>query len=765
MNRIASPLLIAALGLTAVGPAAAVQLQPGQPLAIELAAGSLSNAVFIDVPASAERLSITLDAGSATQDVDLLARFDTAFPNSTFTDAPPDAEWLLKQAHFQSISPGGNESIVITRASAQPLRAGRLYLSLINYSGQPAPTTLSARLGSASEFVPLSVVFDDARDDCAITEWQDPTPLTPVRGNSGTTLGEQRRLALLEAARLLSEELRPQAPVRIQACWAARDYSATSGGVLAFAGPRALLVNDIGAGAPFGAIGARYVTQFAPASAHQAGTAFCRIASQDCANTRPDIRASFNRNVDLVADTGRRFDYGFQHQAGTISFLSTAMHEIGHGLGFIGWLELKAEDGAQVGEQQTAFGKRYDDAYGQHAVIVDTAGTAATPLLRASVAERAAALTAFTTLRFAGPRTVTAPGNTFANFASPDNAARLHSPDPIAEGSTYSHLSSSHSGHLMTAALPSTAPRTLGLGRELLYDIGWDPTPKAVPAAVATPEGQYFDVARNGHGFDLRRISGVAGEDNLYFLLFYTYDANGRPEWYSSTGRVVDGAFQPARNATGDSLLRNLYRGQGQQPSTVADPDPGYQGDVRIDFADAARHPVCRDGAGGRQLEGTLAILSWEVDGVERQWCMQPLVASRAGVTVDFSSQWYDPSDGGWGMSVQSFPGSAGRDGVAIELYFPDAGGRGRWGLVQTDQLQAGQSYPVQQVSGYCRTCDAPAAQSFTPIGTMTLNLAAPGEGQSRVSIDVTYPGPEGGRFVRNNVPIQPVGAPGYRLP
>lgn len=766
MSRRALPALLAALGLAAVAPALAVELVPGQPLAIELPAGSLSNAVFIDVPASAERLTITLDAANPAHDVDLLARFGSAFPTSTFTDAPPDAEWLMKQAHFQSISPAGDESIVITRASAQPLRAGRLHLSLINFGAQPVATTLSARLGSATEFVPLTVVFDDARNECDISGWQDATPVSPVRGNSGTTLGAQRRLALLEGARLLSEELRPQAPVRIQACWAERDYTAQAGGVLAFAGPRFLLVNDIGAGLPFGALGARYTTEFAPAIAHQAGTAFCRFAGDNCANTRPDIRATFNRNVDLVAETNRRFDYGFVHQDGTVSFLSTAMHEIGHGLGFIGWLALKEEDGNQIGDQQLAFGKRYDDAYGRHAVIVDATGTAAKPLLRASVEERAAALTSFVNLRFAGPRTLIAPGNTFANFASPDNAARLHVPAPIAEGSTYSHLNGTlHGGHLMSAVLPSSAPRTLGLGRDILYDVGWNPSPKSVPAPVATPEGQYFDVDRNGHGFDLRRIVGVEGEDNLYFLLFYTYDENGRPEWYSATGRIADGAFQPARNATGDSLLRNLYRGQGQVPSTIADPSASYQGDVRVDFADAARHPVCNDGAGGRLLGGTLAILSWEVDGVERQWCMQPLVAGRDGVTVDFSNQWYDPSDGGWGMSVQSFPGSDGHDGVAVELYFPDAGGRGRWGLVQTDRLQAGQSYPVLEVSGYCRTCSAPAALAFTPIGTMTLELAAPGEGQSRVSIDVTYPGPEGGRFVRSNTVVVPVGEPGYRLP
>jgi hypothetical protein len=731
--------------------ATALELRPGQPLEVQIPAGSFTQAIWVEVPTGAERLQLNLDGANPAQDVDLLARFGEPFPATSFTDAPPQADWLWSFAHFQSVSPQGTESIVISRASPQPLRAGRLHLALINYSASPATATLSASFASDSAFVPLEVSFNDSRDDCDISGWNDSTPAAPVRGNSGTTLGQQRRLALQEAARLLGEELRPRASIRIQACWENQEFG-ENGGVLAQARPNFLLVDDPGLDLPFGALDARYVTQTAAVAAHQAGTPLCRFVGMNCGNGRePDVRTSFNRNVDSQGDASRRFDYGFQHAGTGFSFVSTAMHEIAHGLGFIGLLNLSESAGNERGNQRRSFGKRYDDAYGRHAVISGADGSRA-PLLRATREERLAALVRSSALGFAGPR----------SLQPPNDPLRLHAPNPISEGSSYSHLNSfSHPG-LMTASISSTGPRALGTGRQVLYDVGWDPAPKPVPAPATVREGQYYDVARNGHGFDLRRIEGLTGADELYFVLFYTFDAQGRPEWFSSAGRIIDGVFQPARSATGDSLLRNLYQGQGAVPSTIADPSPDFHGDLRIDFRSAALHPECADGRTGRALAGPLAVMSWDLDGNHRQWCVQPVVDGRDGVAVDFSNQWYDPSDGGWGLSVQSFPG-AGGDGLAIELYFPDAGGRGRWGLVQTDRFVPGASYPVWQVGGYCRTCIAPAELGVTPIGTLSIDLAAPGEGTSRVSIDVSYPGPEGGRFMRNDVPIVPVGVPGYR--
>jgi hypothetical protein len=757
MTRLVAGLLLS-LAAAAANAAPSVELRPGQPLAVTLPASGFSNAVFIDVPAGAERLTVRLDAANLAQDVDLLLRYDAPFPNSSFDGRAPLADWLIEHAQFRSVSSRGDESVVITPASKQPLRGGRLYLSLVNFSSSAAAATVSANLGTSTDFIPFDLQFDNTASDCDIAGWSDTTPRAPLRGNAGTTLGEQRRNAMQEAARLMAEELRPNAPIRMQLCWSDTlkfETTETScSGTLAQAGPRFILIDNPGGGIDVPALDSRYVVQASSVAAHQTGTARCRAAGGDCRTYAPDVRATFSTRWDSATIGTCHLDYGFTSE-GTSgpSFISTAMHEMAHGLGFIGFMSLSGDD---IGQQPVFFGQRFDDAYGRHAVDIDSTSTSRA-LLRIPIDDRKVALTSFTRLRFDGGATRGSSRNRFAAFAAPENAARLHSPTEVAGGSTYSHLSTVHSGELMTAAISSTAPRSLSLARDVLADVGWSRSPRQPPTYTHAP-GQYYDIARDGHGFDLRPISGF---DNLYFVVFYSFDADGRPEYFTATGPIIDGVFQPAAGATGDSLLRNLYLGPNQ---TIADPDPGYRGDVRIDFADATRHPACVEGASERQLDGAVAIMSWNINGTLQQWCTQPLLPGRAGVAVDFGNTWFQPADGGWGLSILSFPGNGG-DGLAMQIYFPDAQGRSRWGLMIAPDYRPGQSYPVRIIgNGYCRTCEGPpSAHALVDIGMMSITLAAPGEGTSTVSFDLTWPGEEGGRFTRSNVPIVPVGTPGYR--
>jgi hypothetical protein len=746
--------LACATSATAAAPS--TSLSPGQPLQLTLPAGSFSNAVHIDLPAQAERLTVTLAATNGTQDVDLLVRFDSPFPDTTPGGGSPEPDWLMEHAQFMSVSAGGNESIVITRASKHPLREGRLYLSLVNYSQQPAPATVSATLGSAVEFVPFELLFDDTRSDCDVSGWNDTTPASPVRGNTGTTRGQQRRQAAQHAANLVAGELRPTAAIRMQMCWKQLEFDNCQG-TLAQAGPRFVAIDNPGDFRSTRMLDARYVMQATPVAVHQAGTSRCRMVGEHCQTASADIMATFNTAVDGSSDASCRFDYGLEPSSNLAnSFVSVAMHELAHGLGFIGFVRLDSES-PTFGQQMAVFGARFDDGYGRHAI--DHQAGVTRPLLSLDSEEMISAMTTAGRLRFAGPETSTSQRNFYVGLPAPDNAARLHAAPTVAPGSTYSHLAQSHSRNLMRASLASDV-RTLGLGREVLADVGWSARTKPVPAYPSVSGGQYLDVARNGHGFEIRKIAGLSDAEDLYFVIFYTYDEDGRPEFFNAAGRIVDGVFLPSRNEHGDSLVRPLYQGPGQ---TVADSDPSFYGEVRIDFVQAGNHPACRDGTPGRHANDAAAILSWELGDKWRQWCVQPLVGGRDGVEVDFSNQWWDPGDGGWGLSVLSFPG-AGGDGIGLQLYFPDAGGRGRWALVQTDRYVPGQPLPVlYPTAGYCRTCTMPGSQQFEQIGTMSIDLRAPGEGTSTISFDVTWPGPEGGRFVREGAQVVPVGTPNYR--
>lgn len=750
---------MAALLMPHAGQAQSTPLQPGGSVNLAIPAQSFTNDVYVDIPAGAERITINASAADGSSDIDLLARFESMFPSATLDGRPPEPTWLNDHAQYVAVSPLASESITISRASRQPIRAGRLYLSLINYAGTTAQTTISATVGAQSDFVPITIVTNDASNGssseaCNISGFSDNAARSPVRGNTGTTLGQQRQLAVSEAARLLAEQLKPAAPIRVQACWASLEFT-SNGGTLAQAGPTGLFISDTFSASDGGLqpqltfVKHRQTIYSKAAIAHQAGTRSCGVFSDAC--TGYDVRITFNLAPDQSSQTNRRFDYGFTSEgSASSSFISTAMHEIAHGLGFVGLVDL-SEEGAPIGSKLSS----YDDVYGRWVRISNINEQ----FLRATTEQRAAALVGFGQARFSGPNAIVSPENPLLNFSPPEVYIALHTPLQIAPGSTYSHISTAAPNQMMNAAISSTAPRSLGLAKDMMYDLGYDPNPASIPAPVVK-EGQYFDPLHNGHGFDFRR---VAGTTDLYFMVYYSFDSGGNPEWFTTLGRVVDGQYLPARNQFGDSLARNLFR-PGQTPQTVEDSSAGFNGQVRIDFdAAAINAPSCQLSPELRPSSGLNRLTLLFNDETTTRWCSQPLLDGRAGVVTDFSGIWFNPADPGWGITFLSFPGTGG-DGLAAQIYYPDASGRGRWAIFQTANYVPGAEIPVMQVSnGYCRSCPAPAQLAFTQIGTVKLNLSAANGGvNSTVTLDVTYPGTEGGRFTRTNAPISPGSAPEF---
>lgn len=738
-------LLAAAVGVPAQA-AETVALPLNGSVPLNMAPTSFTNDLYIDIPADVERLNVRLLAANASKDVDLLLRFDEAFPDSTIDRLPPDASWLAEQSHYAALSPFGDEMITISRASHQPLRAARLHVSVINYEAENVTATVSAQSAAADQFASFNVLFDNpgtAEDPCNIAPWNDNTPATPVRGNSGTTLGQQRRNALNEAARLLAEELRPNTTVNIQACWDTLESAST----LAQAGPEGFWVSDV-----FGSNNSilrgteRYLekpyTIYAQAAvAHQAGTRSCSFAGGAC--NQPDLRIEYNLTVDQNANPSRRFDYGFSAE-GTVgsSFVTVSLHEIAHGLGFLGLINLRESNGP-IGSRLT----EYDDVYGSWARI-GPPFPAERRFLRATDGDRATALIGTDQLRFAGPNALVAPNNAFRAFTPPTQFVPLFTTSEIQPGSTYSHLSNSSGGQLMLPTISGDF-RTLDLSKDMLRDLGWVAGQKSVPDTILPPDAQFFDVTHDGHGFDIRRIDGT---EDLYFMVFYSFDANGNPEWFNAIGRVKDGLFMPERNAVGDSLANNLFLA-GQTPQTIVDPSPTFRGQVRIDYKSAEAAPSCQVSAPGRPTEDpSLGAMTWALGDVTETWCVQPIVVNSAALQTDISGIWFNPADPGWGITFVSFPGAAG-DGLAAQIYYPDATGAGRWALVFVDSHVPGSTYPVfHPANGYCRTCPAQALNFNQQIGTMTVNVG--GSGSPTVSFDITYPGVQGGRFTRTNAPI-----------
>jgi hypothetical protein len=750
------------LGLAATAPSLAQQsgiaLQPGAPVSLSLQAESATSSYYIDVPQGPRSLSVQLRAADTAKNVDLLLRYEPAF--ELRPEGGIDVDMLYQQAQYRSASNGGDEQIVVTSANAIPLRAGRWHLTLVNFEPSSVTATLSASLATSIQPAAIEMVFDDAgttQDPCDTSGWNASEARTPVRGNTGTTLGQQRRLAAQEAARLLTLELAPRVPVKIQACWEDLTDPESGSTTLAEAGPTSFFVDDIGFGGKLPTFEKPYTWYASAAAAQQLGASLCRIdRTVPCARAF-DVQATFNSSLDRPGAIN--FDYGFTQGASSTSFVTVAMHEIAHGLGFIGLIDLDAEDGGVVGRKFSLFSGAplWDDAYGANAIVLSNDQQTSRPFLRISDAERAQALSAEPLLRFAGNNAIASGPDVFN--PPPVNAIRLHAPATISPGSTYSHISAFNYGtQLMTASINTSGPRSLGIAGGVLRDVGWSIDSKPAKAFGNAPSFQFYDPARSGHGIDFRLISPtLTGRPAEYFMGFYTFDGAGSPEWYIAAGPVIDGTFLPKRNASGDSLLRQVYLGPG---NSVPDSSAGYSGTVRVDFNGAKTHPSCQDGHPGRRLDGPLAIMTARINGESIQWCMQPVVIPTR-VQNDFSSIWYVLGDGGWGIAIQSFDGAtaagAPADGLFSILYYADAQGKPRWGISQTSNFESGQPQPMYQVRGYCRTCPS-VPQQLEEIGNLKLDLIRGGAGSlgNRVSFDLTYPGSEGGRFIRTNVELFP---------
>ena len=152
--------------------------------------------------------------------------------------------------------------------------------------------------------------------------FNDPTPVTPVGGNTGTTLGQQRLIAFTYAANIWGAKLDSTVPIRVLATFEPLSCSAT-GAVLGAAGAWDVFADF--AGAP------KADTWYPSALAS-------KLSGTDLAAPGdPHIVAYFNSRLGLSADClpNSPFYLGLDNNAGSgIDLVTVLLHEMGHGLGF-----------------------------------------------------------------------------------------------------------------------------------------------------------------------------------------------------------------------------------------------------------------------------------------------------------------------------------------------------------------------------------------------------------------------------------------------
>jgi hypothetical protein len=166
--------------------------------------------------------------------------------------------------------------------------------------------------------------------------FNDPTPATPVGGNPGTTIGQQRLNAYRRALELWGSVLKSDITIHVVGSFSAFPQSLCAGGVLARAGAIQIFANFPNA--------PKRDTWYSAALANA-------LAGQDLAPgdlgpeagyVGADIVAQFNGGLGQPnCISGSTWYYGLDNNAppGTIDFLNTFMHEIAHGLGFQNFID------------------------------------------------------------------------------------------------------------------------------------------------------------------------------------------------------------------------------------------------------------------------------------------------------------------------------------------------------------------------------------------------------------------------------------------
>lgn len=301
-------------------------------------------------------------------------------------------------------------------------------LSLLSPAAEAASTFVIVNLDSSGEGL------------------NDPTPLSPEGGNPATTLGEARLRAVELAAAVWAQVLSSEVPIRVAVSFDPLEGTAESG-VLGLGGA-ASVFRDF-AGAP------RTGTWYPSALAD-------KLAGFDLAPGDEDVVLTFNSDTDGDVFLGStHFYYGFDAAPpdDDIDFVSVALHELAHGLGFITFLDLETG--------QKLFG--YDDAYMLH---LEHHGVTPRDFPSMTDLQRLAAYTAGTALHWTGPSAILAGAGLSAGVGVGGHL-EMFSPEPPAPRASLTHFSASVFPDAVLEPFYVGPSTRLQLTRAVLEDVGW----------------------------------------------------------------------------------------------------------------------------------------------------------------------------------------------------------------------------------------------------------------------------------------------------
>lgn len=288
--------------------------------------------------------------------------------------------------------------------------------------------------------------------------FNDPSFRTPVGGNAGTTLGQQRLIVFERAMETWEALIDSSVETRVGAQFGALFCNGVSA-VLGSAGPETVFRDFVGA--------PQASTWYPVALANS-------LAGVDLDPGGEHIGASFSSSLDDGCLSGiSGWYYGLDGNAppGQIELLATVLHELAHGLGFLSLVNLSS------GQKFIGF----DDAYMRN--LEDHSTGELFPAM--TDAERLTAITDTDDLHWVGASVVAGSGVLSAGVHASGHV-EIYAPDPVQGGSSVSHWSTSLTPDEVMepfATPTSFIPMTVAL----MQDLGWSIT--CGNGAVASGEG------------------------------------------------------------------------------------------------------------------------------------------------------------------------------------------------------------------------------------------------------------------------------------
>ena len=375
-------------------------------------------------------------------------------------------------------------------------------------------------------------------NDLSGVGFNDLTPVAPVGGNGGTTLGQQRLNAFKFAADIWGATLSSGPKIIIRASWEPMSCTADRG-TLGSAGTVGLRQNF--PNAPF------TNTWYSAAQANA-------LSGSDANPLSPEISARFNINLGTpgcMQPSKWYLGLDGNHGFGGVDLVAVLLHEFGHGLGFQNFTN--PETGNFASGVPSVWDRFLRD------------NTTGKLWIQMTATERMASATNNGNLVWAGPNVSAAVPAVLFGGADSSNRPLMYAPSAFEPGSSVSHFDKSASPSLLmepniTSGLSHTLNPPDDLTFPLLRDLGWQPAGAGPAPTPSPPPNNNFSAAQaisgcsgtvNGSNSGATRESGEPNHA----------DANGnRSVWYRWQAPATGTVTINTNGSAFDTVL-GVYRG------------------------------------------------------------------------------------------------------------------------------------------------------------------------------------------------------------